>query len=142
MMAWTNRLKGDPLAWLLESDPVNPAIRCFALRDLLDRPADDPETQAARAAMMTTGPVPAILDAQHADGYWERPGGGCWKYRQTVWQVMFLSELGADPSEAWVRQGCAYVLDHSRAPTGGFSFNRTPAPGSVVHCLTGNLLAA
>ena len=66
--------QANPLPWLLESDEANPGVRYFALRDLLDRPADDPEVIAARGAVMRTGPVPAILDAQYPDGYWMKPG--------------------------------------------------------------------
>ena len=66
----------DPLDWLLEEDRQNPGVRTFALTELLDRPADDPEVIAARRAVMTSGPVPAILDAQDADGFWVKPGSG------------------------------------------------------------------
>jgi hypothetical protein len=55
---------------------------------------------------------------------------------------MLLGELGADPTDARVRRGCAYVLDHSVASNGGFAFNQNPVPSGVVHCLNGNLLAA
>ena len=61
-MAWQLRLNGDSLAWLLEPDPANPAIRFFALRELLDQPADAPAVVAAQAAVMISGPVPAILE--------------------------------------------------------------------------------
>ena len=64
MNDWKDQLNADPLPWLMEPDEVNPAIRYFALRDLLDRPADDPELVAAQADVMHSGPVPAILDAQ------------------------------------------------------------------------------
>jgi hypothetical protein len=141
-MSWLERINGDPLSWLLEPDPVNPSIRYFALRDLLSRPEGDPEVRAAQAAIMTSGPVPVILDAQHPDGYWQRPGGGYGKYRGTVWQIMLLGELGADPSDSRVRRGCDYLLGHSLAGNGGFSFNNTPTPAGVVHCLNGNLLEA
>ena len=39
----------DPIQWLLESD--EPWTRYRTLIDLLDRPEDAPEVQAARAAM-------------------------------------------------------------------------------------------
>ena len=76
MLDWQHRLNGDPLSWLLEPDPDNPGVRYFALRDLLDRPEDDPEVRSARSAIMATGPVPAILDAQYPDGFWMKAGGG------------------------------------------------------------------
>jgi len=89
-MSWLDRLKGDTLSWLLEPDPANPAIRYFALRDLVDQPARPGELMVAQSAIMTVGPVPVILDRQQPEGYWQQPGGGYGKYRGTVWQVMFL----------------------------------------------------
>jgi hypothetical protein len=142
-MIWLKDLNGDPLPWLLEPDPANPGVRYFALRDLLDRPEDDPEVRQARAAIMTTGPVPAILDAQHADGYWVKPGSGyAPKYRGTVWQIIFLAELGADPADERVRWGCEYLLNHSIAANGAFSAYIKPVPSGSIHCLNGNLLHA
>jgi len=142
-MTWLERLNENPLPWLLEPDPDNPGVRHFALRDLLDRPEDGPEIQAARAAIMTTGPVPAILDAQYPDGYWVKPGGGYSpKYRGTVWQIIFLAELGADPADERVRRGCEYVLSNSIASNGAFSALQKPVPSGSILCLNGNLLDA
>jgi hypothetical protein len=143
MPDWRSVLNDDPTPWLLEPDPDNPGVRYFALRDLLDQPEQAPEVQAARAAIMTMGPVPAILDAQYPDGYWVKPGGGYSpKYRSTVWQVLFLAELGADLSDGRVRRGCEYLLDHSIASNGAFSANQKPVPSGCVHCLNGNLIHA
>jgi hypothetical protein len=133
----------DLLAWLLEPDAANPGVRFFTLTDLLDRPRDDAEVRAAQAAVMQSGPVPAILDAQQADGSWSPSGPGyAPKYRGTVWSVTFLAMLGADDRHPGVRAGGDYVLDHSRArsPYGGFSINATPS--MTIHCLQGNLAAA
>jgi hypothetical protein len=141
VLSWLDTLQGDALSWLRQPDAANPAIGYFALRDLLDRPADDPEVRAAQAAIMADGPVPVILDAQHPEGYWQEPGGGYGKYRGTVWQIMLLSELGADPGDERVRRGCDYVLGHSLARSGAFSYTRTLSPSGVVHCLNGNLLS-
>jgi hypothetical protein len=140
-MKWRQRLKGDPLPWLLEPDPANPGVRYFALRELLDRPADDQEVVEARQAVLTSGPVPAILDAQYPDGYWVKPGSGYSpKYRGTMWSVIFLAQLGADGHEPRVRAGGQYVLDKARSSYGGFSVNATLS--GMVHCLQGNLCAA
>ncbi|MBX3065984.1 MAG: nitrogen fixation protein NifH [Anaerolineae bacterium] len=141
-MSWQEYVYGNALNWLLELDRSNPAIRYFALRDLLDRPSGDPTVCEAQAAVMQNGPVPAILSAQHSDGYWLRPGSGYGKYRGTAWQIIFLGELGADPDDERVRHGCAYLLSHSIASNGGFSANQNPAPNGVIHCLNGNLIYA
>jgi hypothetical protein len=143
MMKWLDKLAANPLTWLLEADPANPAIRYFALRDLLDRSEDDPEVEQARAEIMATGPVPPILAAQDPAGYWVKPGGGYSpKYQGTVWQIIILAELGADPADERVRRGCDYLLGHSIAATGAFSISIHPVPSSAVHCLNGNLLWA
>jgi len=136
-----SRLRGDPLPWLLEPDEANPGARYFALRDLLGRPPDDPEVVAAQAAVMRTGPVPAILDAQYPDGYWVRPGPGYSpKYRATLWQVIFLAQLGADGQDGRVRRAVEYVFAHAQAENGAFSTNGRPS--GAAHCLWGNMVRA
>lgn len=140
-MAGLDRVKGDPLGWLLEADGANPGVRYMALTELLDRRADDQEVAAALGAVMASGPVPAMLNAQAPEGYWVKPGAGYSpKYRGTVWQIIFLAQLGADGGDARVRAGCEYVLDHTRSAFGGFSLNATS--GGMIHCLEGNLGAA
>ena len=86
MSIYSNYLKNDPIPWLLEGDLQNPGVRYFALRDLLDRPEIDPEVVKAKTNTQTHGPVPAILSAQHPDGYWAQPGAGhSPSYTMTVW---------------------------------------------------------
>ena len=140
-----DRVKADPLPWLL--DESTPAVRHLALRGLLDRAADDPDVTAARAAAMRTDPIASILAAQDAEGWWVKPGSGYGpKYSSTVWQVIFLDQLGADGDDPRVRKACRYVLDHSQSNGGGFGLSGSgpgrPAPSSVIHCLNGNLLRA
>ena len=139
MNDWRDRLRGDPLPWLL--DEANPAVRHLALRALLGRAADDPDVRAAREAAIRAEPIAAILATQDPAGWWEKPGHGySSKYRGTTWSLIFLDQLGADPAEPRVRAACAYVLANTQARTGGFGISGTPS--SVVHCLNGNLLRA
>jgi hypothetical protein len=134
-------LHDNTLDWLLEPDTVNPGVRYFALRDLLDQPADAPDVVAAQAAVMASGPVPAILAAQDRAGFWVEPGPGYYpKYTGTVWQITFLAQFGADGRDLHVRAGCDYLLDHSRSTYGGFSAGSSPS--GMIHCLQGNLAAA
>jgi hypothetical protein len=90
-----------------------------------------------------------MIAAQQPDGHWEKPGPGYTrKYTGTVWQVIFLDQLGADPSDERVRAACEYVLSHTQAESGGFGASGSnnekspPPPSSVIHCLNGNLLRA
>jgi len=138
-MPWRAKLNADPLPWLLEPD--NPSVRYFVLRDLLDRPDTDPELRAARAAIMDSEPVRAILAARHPDGYWVKPGPGYSpSYTSTVWQVIFLADLGVDGAHPAIRQSCEYVLTHAQAHNGGLSM--TSIPSKVIHCLNGGLVYA
>ena len=135
--------KTDSIDWLLEKDKKNPSVRYFALRDLMDLPESDVQVRAARSAIMNSGPVPIILEAQEPFGAWIMPGGGYSpKYRATVWSLLILAELGADPDEARIRKGCEYHLEHSLAKNGAFSVYRKPVPSGTFHCLNGNMIFA
>jgi hypothetical protein len=136
-----SQLNANPLDWLLEPDAVNPGVRYFALRDLLGRPADDPEVAAAQADVMKSGPVPAILAAQTEEGYWVKPGPGYTpKYQSTLWSLLFLAQLGADGRDERVRRAVEYVFGHAQTKAGAFSANGTPS--AAVHCLWGNVVRA
>jgi hypothetical protein len=141
MNGWKTQLKADPLPWLLEPDKANPGVRYFALRDLLDRPANDPEVMAAQSEVMRSGPVLAILDAQYPDGYWIKPGPiYSPKYRATVWQALFLAQLGADGQDERVGRAVEYVFAHAQAESNAFAYSGRPS--GAIHCLWGNLVRA
>jgi hypothetical protein len=144
---WRAALRGDPLPWLLDEEA--PAVRHLALRWLLDEPADDPRVRRARAAAMRAHPIAPILEAQHPDGWWVKPGHGyAPKYTGTVWSFMFLDQMGADGGDPRVQRACDYVLEHVQAPNGAFGCSgrldehRPPPDSTALHCLNGNLLRA
>lgn len=129
------------LAWLLEKE--NPSVRYFTLKHLLGHADDDRDVRLARQAIMRSEPVRAILAAQHADGYWVKPGPGYSpKYQATGWQILFLAELGADGRNRQVRRGCEYLIHHAQATNGGFSALANAPPSGAIHCLDGNLIWA
>lgn len=136
-MSWQDQLNGDSLSWLLEPD--DPGVRYLALRDLLDRPAADPELLAAQERAHTEGPIAAILSAMDPAGYWAEPGPGYLpKYRSTVWSVILLAQLGASIAlDERIARACAYLLEH--ALTRGGQFSMSGAPSATVDCLQGNL---
>jgi hypothetical protein len=142
---WAERLRGNPLPWLL--DDSAPAVRHLALRQLCDLPSHDPAVQIALERAMASDPIAAILAAQNPEGYWVKPGPGYGpKYLGTIWQVIFLDQLGADPADPRVRLACEYVLGQTQTSTGGLgcsgSVKSPPPPSSVIHCLNGNLVRA
>ncbi len=142
--AWSVGLHADPLPWLL--DRAAPAVRHRALVDLLGRSPDDPDVVEARAAAMEAPPIAPILAAQDPEGWWHAPGPGYGpKYRSTVWSLIFLEQLGADGSDARIRNGCAYLLDHATVPGQSFAIGYREGrlqPAYQLHCLNGNLLRA
>ncbi len=96
---------------------------------------------------MTRCAVPRILAAQSADGHFGGPGAFYNdKYHGTVWQLIVLAELGADPADARVRAACEAILRDSREPeSGGFSVECSKKrggglPSGVIPCLTGNMV--
>ena len=122
MAKWQEKLLGDPLPWLLEPDQEQPAIRYFTLRDILGYEENHSEITVAKSAIMLTGPVPKILAAQQPEGYWAKPGPGYSpKYRSTVWQIIFLAQMGADSLDSRVRAGCEYLLNHAISKHGWLS---------------------
>lgn len=140
-------LAADPVDWLLEED--NPSVRFFTLTGLLGASADDPEARQANSRIMASGPVPAILDLQNPGGYWGEPGRFyADKYRGTVWTLLLLAELGADPLDARVQKACEFILENARDPqSGGFAYERSAKSGTglascVIPCLTGNMVYA
>ena len=139
---WRALIQSD---WLLS--PSNPSVRYLALTELLGEPAEGGEAAQARREIMTQGAVPLILAAQNADGHFGRPGRFYNdKYSGTVWQLIILAELGADPGDARVRAACEAILRDSQHPdSGGFSVECSRKTGGglasgVIPCLTGNLV--
>jgi hypothetical protein len=130
----------DRFSWLLE--PQDPGVRYLALRDLLDLPVDDPELVSARQAAHVHGPIAAILDKMHPDGYWARPGAGYNpKYFATGWSLIMLAQLGAAASvDMRIGQACDYLLKTALTSRGQFSMNGSPS--ATIDCLQGNLCAA
>ncbi|MFH1330529.1 MAG: nitrogen fixation protein NifH [Actinomycetota bacterium] len=144
--AWPGTLKADPRPWLLEESV--PAVRAATLVRLLGRSPTDPDVVAARAHAMRADPIKGILQAQDSRGWWVKPGPGYGpKYTGTVWNLMFLEQLGADPADERIQAACRYVLERCPTAVGGFGCSgskeeRNPPPSAAIHCLNGNLLRA
>ena len=95
---WTAVLESSPVDWLLE--PENPAVRAMTLERLFGCGIDDDDVVAARSRAMTVDPIAGILEAQDERGWWVKPGPGYSpKYTGTVWNLIFLAQLGADPAD-------------------------------------------
>jgi hypothetical protein len=139
-MSWQEKLNGDSLSWLLEDSEPN--VRYLALRDLLDRPADDPDLLAARELAHQQGPIPAILNEMNPEGYWVKANAGyAPKYYGTVWSLIMLGQLGASLAcDLRIERACQYLCEHALTENGQFSYNG--APSGTFDCLQGNLCGA
>lgn len=146
MENWTSHLRAGTLDWLLGND--NPSVRYLALRDLLGRGEDDAEVLEAKRLIMDVGAVPKVLDKQEPGGHWGRPEHFYQnsKYKGTVWNLILLAEMCADPADERIRNACEFVLRWSQhRPSGGFSYKGTDKNGgnrTTFSCLTANMLFA
>lgn len=131
--------RADPvLAWLLE--PTNPSARYLTLTRLLGRSGDDPEVLASRAAISQVGPARDILLAQYPQGYWMHPGiGYSPRYRATLWQILFLAQLGMARSDSLDR-AVDHLFDANQRQDGAFRASKER--GDTPACLNGALLWA
>ena len=135
------------LDWLLETS--DPAVRAATLTSLCQKSENDPEVLTTRKAMMASVPIAKILSLQNPDGSWgleERFYDD--KYTGSVWTLLTLAELGADPEDPRIHRACEFILGHSQDPDEyGFSMRQSAKthaglPGYVIPCLTGNLVYA
>ena len=122
--------------WLLASG--EPSVRYRWLRDVLDRPENDPEVAAARKEIGRTGWAAELLKLQLPDGQWVSPGTSGDdlyrpKYAASNWCLLALSELGATRADPRVAKGAELLLEKANAA----SFDGLGGAGSEV-CFTGN----
>ncbi|MGE5627270.1 MAG: nitrogen fixation protein NifH [Solirubrobacterales bacterium] len=129
--------------WILEED--NPSVRYFTMESLLTM--NDKEVKSAKESIMKHGLVPKILQCQNQDGFFGASEKFyTQKYKGTVWTLLILAELGADPLDEQVKKSCEFILNHSQDPiTKGFSYtqskkNFTGLTSGVIPCLTGNMV--
>jgi len=129
-------LHGDPLPWLLE--PENPSVRYWALVDLLERPAEDPEVRQARAAAAEQPLARDLFTLQHPDGHWGEDASKPHTAQGAVAVLALLRMLGVPPDER-TRRGCESMLANCQNENGGFSMVKTRRSG-IFPCTTGEHL--
>lgn len=94
--------KSNPIDWSLEED--QPAVRHYALTDLLDYPRNDPEVREAYSKIARRGWARDILKLQNKAGYWEsRENLYIPKYTATNWRAIILSDLGLTSEDSRIR---------------------------------------
>lgn len=136
MASWLTYLHEDPIPWLL--DTGGPSVRYRVLTDLLGRPANDPEVQAARAAVNCQPLVQEIFAAQHAAGHWGDDPAKPYTASGTLGALQNLYLLGVEPDDR-TTAGCRAFLCYSQHESGGFSMSGTGRSG-IFPCTTGEHL--
>ncbi len=112
-MPWQELLNSDPMEWLLEE--VNPSVRYFTLRWLLDRADGDGDVAAARQAIAESAPVRKLLKRQRPPGYW----GSKSHSHYSRGELTLLAWLGAPPEPAICR-AVEYRMDQCLQENGGY----------------------
>jgi len=105
----------DPIQWLLESD--EPWTRYRTLIDLLDRPEDAPEVQAARAAMRAHPQVQAlVVEAATWPGYALKRHNDA---KHPIYKFSTLADFGVQADDPGMTAGIEAVLAY-QSPEGAF----------------------
>jgi hypothetical protein len=136
MRNWHKHLNGDPLPWLLESE--NPSVRYWALIDVLDRPASDPDVQKTRAAIAQQPLVKELFALQHPEGYWGDDETKPYTAQGAVAVLTLLHMLGVNPDKR-TAAGCDSFLRFCQHDSGGFSMTKKLGSG-IFPCSTGEHL--
>ncbi|MGA7845641.1 MAG: hypothetical protein WCB18_00935 [Thermoplasmata archaeon] len=119
---------------------TDPSLRVSVMRDLLGRPADDPEVVKALQEIGHAGWAAGILADQNPLGYWgifRDDGGDLYgpKYFATNWRLLVLSDLGMTVQDARIARATDLLFKFwSDEKEGVFG-----EPGSEL-CITGNVV--
>src|SRR4051794_40998011 len=120
------------LPWLLDSDP---SIRWQVMRDLTGEPAE--LVAAERSRIASEGWGRQLLDQQRPDGQWG-DGRATPFWWSNMYTLVFLRDLGVDPTSARVQEAIALVREHV---TWGPHFGDSPFfEGEVEPCINGRVV--
>jgi len=105
--------------WLLEG--TDPSVRHRVLRELLDRPADDPDVVAARKEIGVEGWAADLLALQHPDGHWVTPSATSADMEQplcisTRYFLLVLTDLGVTSADPRMARAVDLYLDRMSGP--------------------------
>ena len=122
--------------WLLDEE-ADPSVRHRVLREVLDKPADDPEVILAKRQIGRVGWAAQILRLQHPAGQWDTHGTSAYelyrpKYIATNWRLLVLSDLGVNGKHPRIAKAVELFFRRFSGRSGGLGYR-----GSEV-CFTGN----
>jgi hypothetical protein len=105
--------------WLLEG--TDPSVRHRVLRELLDRPDNDPDVVAAREEIGVKGWAADLLALQHPDGHWVTPSSAPSDMEQplyisTRYFLLVLTDLGVTSADPRMARGVDLYLNRMTGP--------------------------
>lgn len=126
------KISPDTIQWLLAGDP---AIRWQVMRDLLDAP--EPEWQTERRQLIEKGWAASLLSRQNTDGGW---GEGVYgpKWTSTTYTLLGLREMGLPGDCLQAQRGAQVVIEKMLGETRDAAFLRRLA--SCDRCIVGMIL--
>jgi hypothetical protein len=108
------------ITWLTEDS--DPYIRYLTLKNILGKRVNKKCPPEVIESIANSGPASAILNLQHKDGWWNvntysfNP-----LYKNTYWQLYFLSVLGVTRRIAGIDRAVELVVSHMQKDNGSFS---------------------
>jgi hypothetical protein len=116
--------------WLLEKN--QPAVRYYALTDLLDRRENDAEAKRARSRIARVGWAKSILSVQKPKGFWDRQEPKTLRswmnflqfpaYRTTMYRALVLSDLGMTSADPRIRKAAELIFEYKLRTSSPFNF--------------------
>jgi hypothetical protein len=118
------------IEWLLEK--TQPAVRYYALLNLLDRREDDREVRDARSKIGRVGWAADQLRQQGPQGFWERRGPrnvSEWveflynpPFGSTNWRALVLADFGLDSTDPRIRKIADLIFEFKLRLGSPFNF--------------------
>ena len=122
------------ITWLLEDN--NPSVKYFTRKNILHERINSEEFSLILKDIACSEPVESILNLQNKDGWW-----GVNKYsfnplyKNTFWQLYFLSLLGVKKSVDGIDTAVQLVIDNMQAKNG--SFPQSSKHSGSLPCMQG-----
>jgi hypothetical protein len=133
------------IEWLSEFS--NPSVRYRTLQDIRHLSNTHPNVVEARNAVQKSAVVQEILDHQLPEGSWRGPRGDVWEEKGTVFSLLLLGEIGANPSMA-TEKALDYLHENYQLPSGRIAYRRIRRLGqgerssTWMWCITAAVLRA
>jgi len=122
------------LSWLLEDD--NPSVKYFTMKDILGEEIGAKETHDLNREILKSEPAKSILELQNSQGWWYEDNFTFKPYyKNTFWQLYFLSQLGINKSSETIDKAARLIIKHMQNEKG--SFHSAGSNSGNLACMQG-----